>query len=406
MRITPQQLVSQLRLLAKPNPAWYALAATMLLTLLGVAAIGTVSPPHADLQGQRWLLIALVVMAGAALPHPRWLGEMSYPLLLFTIALLLFVLLPFVPRSLVPIRNGSTAWINLGFMMFQPSELAKVALILAIAWYLRHRATHRRLRGLLVPFGVMLVPLALILKEPDLGSALLLPPALFAMLVAAGAKLRHLGSLLGMAAAVVVLNAAVVLWAPESVQILKPHQRVRIQSLYMQLIGDDSMARDEGYQQAVAMRLVAAGGLTGYGRQRAATVIAYNRLPYDHNDMIFPVIVNRWGLAGAGAVLGLYLVLVGSILTVAARSRDPFARLSCVGFAGLIFSQAAINIAMTLGLMPITGITLPLLSYGGSSLLFTFMMIGLVINFASRPPQLLSRPSFEFDKAKRDAAPQ
>ncbi len=400
MQITFQQFVDQLKLLARPNPAWYALGAAVLLTVVGVAAIGTVSEQHAGIQGQRWLIVALIGMACAILPHPRWLGNMAYPAMGVALALLVFVILPFAPRSIVPIRNGSTAWINLGFMMFQPSEMAKVSLILAIAWYLRHRETHRRLLGLLVPFGIMFVPLALILKEPDLGSALLLPPALFAMLVAAGAKLRHLATLLGIGIAVVAINAAVVLWAPDSVQVLKPHQRVRIESLYYQVIGDERMVHEEGYQQDVAMRLVAAGGLTGYGKERASTIIEYNKLPFDHNDMIFPVIVNRWGLVGASGVLALYLVLIGSILTVAARSKDPFARLSCVGFAGLIFSQATINIAMTLGLMPITGITLPFISYGGSSLLFTFIMVGLVINFASRRPQLLSRPSFEFDKGK------
>lgn len=394
-----QQFVGQLKLLARPNPAWYTLAAALALTGIGVAAIGTASENLAAIQGQRWLLVALAAMACAVLPNPRWLGNMAYPLAGLALALLIFVLLP-VPRSIVPVRNGSTAWINLGFMMFQPSEMAKVAFILAIAWYLRHRHTHRRLVGLLIPFGIMLVPLLLILKEPDLGSALLLPPALFAVLVAAGAKLRHLGTLLGIGLAIVALNAAIVLWAPESVQVLKPHQRVRIESLYMQLTGDDSMNNNEGYQQAVAMRLIAAGGINGYGKERATTVIEYNALPYDYNDMIFPVIVNRWGLLGATAVLALYTLLVGSILTVAAKSKDPFARLSCVGFAGLIFTQATINIAMTVGLMPITGITLPFISYGGSSLLFTFIMVGLVINFASRRPQLLARPSFEFDKKK------
>ncbi|MEM9414293.1 MAG: FtsW/RodA/SpoVE family cell cycle protein [Planctomycetota bacterium] len=400
MPTNPQHVLSQLKLLARPNPAWYALAAALALAWLGVAAIDTVSPPHADIQGSRWLIVALIGMAAAILPHPRWLGDMAYPMMILTVAVLVFVILPFAPRSIVPVRNGSTAWINLGFMMFQPSEMAKVVLILTIAWYLRHRETHRRLKGLLVPFGIMCVPLLLILKEPDLGSALLLPPALFVMLIAAGAKLRHLGTLLGIALAVVLVNAAVVLWAPESVQILKPHQRVRIEALYYQIIGDERMVNDEGYQQDVAMRLVAAGGITGYGKERAATIIEYNKLPYDHNDMIFPVIVNRWGLLGALAVFGLYFVLVGSILWVAGRSKDPFARLSCVGFAGLIFAQATINIAMTLGLMPITGITLPFISYGGSSLLFTFIMVGLVINFASRRPQLLSRPSFEFGKSK------
>ncbi|MFI4860647.1 MAG: FtsW/RodA/SpoVE family cell cycle protein [Phycisphaerales bacterium JB063] len=398
--IDPQHVLSQLRLLARPNPAWYALAAALGLAWLGVAAIDTVSPAHADIQGSRWLVVALIGMAAAILPHPRWLGHLAYPMMVLTVAVLIFVILPFAPRSIVPVRNGSTAWINLGFMMFQPSEMAKVVLILTIAWYLRHRDSHRQLKGLLIPFGIMCVPLLLILKEPDLGSALLLPPALFVMLIAAGAKLRHLGTLLGIGLAFVLLNASVVLWAPDSVQILKPHQRVRIEALYYQMIGDERMVNDEGYQQDVAMRLVAAGGVTGYGKERAATIIEYNKLPYDHNDMIFPVIVNRWGLMGGLAVFALYFVLVGSILWVAGKSKDPFARLSCVGFAGLIFAQATINIAMTLGLMPITGITLPFISYGGSSLLFTFIMVGLVINFASRRPQLLSRPSFEFDKGK------
>ena len=402
MHINFQHLLNQLKLLARPNPAWYALAAALGLAWLGVIAIGTVSPAHGDIQGSRWLIVALVGMFAAVLPHPRWLGHLAYPLMVLTVLVLIFIILPFAPRALVPIRNGSTAWINLGFMMFQPSEMAKVVFILAIAWYLRHRDTHRRLAGLLLPFGIMFIPLILILKEPDLGSALLLPPALFVMLIAAGAKLRHLGTLLGLGMAIVAINAAIVVWAPESMQVLKPHQRVRIEALYYNFIGDERMVNDEGYQQDVAKRMVAAGGITGYGRERSATIIKYNKLPYDHNDMIFPVIVNRWGLMGALAVLGLYFVLVGSILWVAGRSKDPFARLSCVGFAGLIFAQATINIAMTVGLMPITGITLPFISYGGSSLLFTFIMVGLVINFASRPHQLLSRPSFEF--GKREAA--
>ncbi|MEM9348238.1 MAG: FtsW/RodA/SpoVE family cell cycle protein, partial [Planctomycetota bacterium] len=109
--------------------------------------------------------------------------------------------------------------------------------------------------------------------------------------------------------------------------------------------------------------------------------------------------VNRWGILGGLGTMALYGVLVASILLVAARSKDPFARMSCVGFAGMIFTQASINIGMTVGLLPITGITLPLISYGGSSMLFTFVMVGLVINFAARRPQMLARPSFEFDNA-------
>lgn len=399
MRNPPHPIIAQLKLLARPHAGWYALVSALLLVMFGISAIQTVSPVHAAVQGERWLPVAVIALILALLPNPRWLGHMAYPLLGLAIALLIFVILPFVPRSIVPVRNGSTAWIDLGFMNFQPSEMAKVAFVLALAWYLRYRGNHRSLKGLLIPFGFMFVPVMLILKEPDLGSALLFAPTLFVMLVAAGAKLRHLGALLGIGILMVGVNAVIVVWAPPSMQVLEPHQRVRIESMYYQWLGDDRMKKDEGYQQDVAMRMVAAGGVTGYGKQRSATIIDYNDLPFDYNDMIYPVVVNRWGLIGGWAVLALYIVLVGSMLLVAARSRDPFARLSCVGFAGIIFTQASINIAMTVGLMPITGITLPFISYGGSSLLFTFIMVGLVINFAARRPQMLARPSFEFDNA-------
>jgi cell division protein FtsW (lipid II flippase) len=394
-----KHFATQLRVLLRPHAGWYALIAAIMLTWLGSNAIETVSPAHADVQTSRWLPVALVAMVLMMLPSPRWIGHMAYPVLVVAILLLIFVILPGVPRSIVPVRNGSTAWINLGFMSFQPSEMAKVGFVLALAWYLRFRDNHRTLFGLLVPFAIMFVPVILILKEPDLGSALLFAPTLFVMLVAAGAKLRHLGTILGISAAIIGVVGAITIYAPDQFQVLKGHQQDRIKAMYFDMIGDDRMADDEGYQQRTAKRMVASGGTTGYGKERASTIIDYNDLPFDYNDMIFPVIVNRWGILGGLGTMGLYGVLVTSILLVAGRSKDPFARMSCVGFAGMIFTQASINIGMTVGLMPITGITLPLISYGGSSMLFTFIMVGLVINFAARRPQMLARPSFEFDNA-------
>lgn len=394
-----KQLGLQLRVLLRPHAGWYALVAALMLTWLGSSAIETVSPGHAQVQTSRWLPVALVAMVLVMIPSPRWIGHMAYPVLVAAILLLIFVILPGVPRSIVPVRNGSTAWINLGFMSFQPSEMAKVGFVIALAWYLRFRGNHRSLLGLLIPFAFMFVPVILILKEPDLGSALLFAPTLFVMLVAAGAKLRHLFTLLGIGILLIAINVGVVLYAPDSMQLLKSHQRARIEAMYFEWRGDDRMAQREGYQQRVAKRMVAAGGVAGYGKDRAATIIDYNDLPFDYNDMIFPVIVNRWGILGGLGTMALYGVLVTSILLVAGRSKDPFARMSCVGFAGMIFTQASINIGMTVGLLPITGITLPLVSYGGSSMLFTFIMVGLVINFAARRPQMLARPSFEFDNA-------
>src|SRR5690606_882082 len=130
-----------------------------------------------------------------------------------------------------------------------------------------------------------------------------------------------------------------------------------------------------------ALTLAGAGGLTGYGEERAAVMVKYNYLPEPYNDMIFAVIVTRWGLTGGLVTLGLYLMLVLSFVQVAAGTKDPFARLASAGFAGLMFSQATINIGMTLGLLPITGMNLPFVSYGGTSLVSTFMMMGLILNF-------------------------
>jgi len=390
-------LSNHIRMLLRPHAGWYALAAAIALSWIGVLAIETVKPGEAEQQARFWLPVALAVAALCVAPRPRWIGHMSYPLLVGVLIVLVLMALPFMPRSIVPVRNGARAWISLGSITLQPSEMAKVLFVLSMAWYLRYRRSYRTLRGLLVPFFIMFIPVALILKQPDLGTALLFAPALFVMLVAAGAKLRHMGMLLGLVITMVGLNVAIALWAPDSMQVLKPHQRNRIISMISLTQGDTRYIQTTAYQQNKAMTLVGAGGLTGYGAERSATIMDANNLPHAHNDMIFAVICNRWGAAGAIGVLSLYTLLVGSMLRVAARSKDPLARLTCVGFAGMIFTQVVINVGMNLGLVPITGITLPFISYGGSSLVATFIMVGLTVNFASRRPALLSRPSFEFD---------
>jgi len=399
-------VLAQLRRLTRPQPGWYALVAAVGLAVLGIAAMQTVHPDFAAIQRGRWLPIAVAAMAVCLLPSPRVLAAASYAAFGVAVLLLVYVIIPGAPR--VPRINGATSWIDLGVMSFQPSEMAKVAFVMALAFYLRRRDSYRRLLGLLVPFGFMFVPVVLILKEPDLGSALLLPPTLFVMMIAAGAKLRHLGALAGIAAVLVAGNVLLVVYQddlPDSAQVLAPHQRARIESIVNYWRGEDQQTQDIGYHADKAITAVASGGAWGYGQARSRTILEFNHLPYDHNDSIYAVIVNRWGLAGAVATVGLYVVLLVSCLLVAARSKDPFARLCCVGFSGLIFTQSTINIGMMIGLFPITGITLPFISYGGTSLLFTFVMVGLVVNFASRRPRPMARPSFEFDvEANRDRA--
>ncbi len=391
-------LPTRLTRLLQPHPGWLVLIAALALSVIGIAAIGTVAIPEATKMARFWLPVSLAVMAICAVPRPRWIGYASYPLFAAVLLILILMALPFMPRAIVPMRNGARAWISIGASItLQPSELIKVLFVLSMAWYLRYRSSYRTLRGLLVPFFIMFIPVALILKQPDLGTALLFAPTLFVMLVAAGAKLRHLGFLLGLVVLAVSVNVAIALWAPDNMQLLRPHQRARIVSMVSLAQGDTRYIKSTAYQQDKAMTLVSAGGLTGYGAERSATIIKFNRVPHVHNDMIFAVIANRWGVLGVLGVLALYLTLTSSFLLVAARSKDPLAQLSCVGFAGMIFTQVVINIGMNLGMLPITGITLPFISYGGSSLVATFIMVGLALNFASRRPAMLARPNFEFD---------
>ncbi|MFA9477192.1 FtsW/RodA/SpoVE family cell cycle protein [Phycisphaerales bacterium AB-hyl4] len=393
-------VLEQLRLMLRPHAGWYGFIAALGLTLFGVLAIDTVQPHYAVSQAQRWLPIALLAMAVCMIPRPRFIGEHSYILAAIAIVFMLVLIVPGLPRSIVPVINGARRWIDFQFLLFQPSELAKIAFVLALAWYLRYRNNYRTFRGLLIPFVITMMPVALLLKQPDLGTAMVFVPTLCVMMVAAGAKLRHLSSLIAIGLVLVGVNVAIVAFdAPQSMRLLKPHQEARIAAM----LWPERHRDREGYQQQVAITIVGSGGVRGVGGEQSATLLRFNHLPENHNDMIFAIIVNRWGLIGGVAVMGLYIVLVSSFFLVAARSKDPFARLVCVGFGGMMFIQAAINIGVTVGLLPITGITLPFVSYGGSSLVAAFVMVGLMLNFASRRPQIMARPSFEFDRAEAAA---
>lgn len=379
------------------NPAWLVVLASLGLSLVGIAAIDFAQTDPGDVTGAvlhsgvAWkqavflgvgMLAALVV----ALPHYRFIGAASGVFMAVAIGLLVFVLLPFVPAWLVTPRNGARGWINLGIADLQPAEFAKIAYVLVMARYLRYRDNHRTLIGLLPPAVITGVPVALITLEPDLGSALLFVPSLFAMLVAAGAKLRHLTLIVMMAA----------LAAPAAYPFLKPHQKARIVGLWHQIRGDTSLDQDINYQAATAQTLIGSGELTGVEGEKGRAIVHYSRLPERHNDMIFAVITSRHGMLGAIVVLGLYLVWIVGALSVSASTRDPFGRIVGVGFAGFIAAQVFINVGMNVGLVPIIGVTLPFVSYGGSSLLTVWIMTGLLFSIALRRPRGVGRHSFEF----------
>lgn len=375
------------------HPGLLTLLASIGLAALGIQAIATTSGleprtlgPYAARQGAL-LFVGLAAAAVVAIPHHRSFIRLTPLLVLGALGLLVFLLLPFVPESLVAPRNGARRWISLGVTDFQPSELAKIIYVLAVARYLRFRKNHRRLLGLIPPALITFIPMGLILVEPDLGTAALFIPALFAMLIAAGARLKHI-------AAIVVIAAAV---APSMYPLLQPHQKARILAMINQVTGDRSQADTINYQGDRAMTVVGAGGLSGLGERRSRAVVHFNRLPEDHNDMIFAVIVNRFGFAGGLATLGLFGVWILGAIGAAAACKDPFGRLVAVGLAAFVAAQAFVNVGMTVGALPITGMTLPFVSYGGSSMVAAMMMTGLVFNIGMRRPKRLWRESFDFD---------
>jgi rod shape determining protein RodA len=383
------------------NWGWLVVLASLGLSVLGLYAIdvGERSAVH---EGAVWaglgptvikqlVYLAAGVLAAVmvALPHYRLIGLLSWPAMLGVLALLVFLLIPVVPESIVTPRNGTRGWINLGVADFQPSELAKVGFVLVCARYLRFRKNHRTFVGLLPPALIAFVPMSLIMLQPDLGTALLFIPPLFAMLLAAGARIKHL--------TLVVLLA--MLAAPASYPLLKPYQKARIMGLVQQVQGDTQSAADSNYQSYTAQTLMGAGGAAGQPDERARALIRFNRLPERHNDMIISVVVHRFGLMGGLEAMGLYVLWIGGALLTAATTKDPFGRLIAVGLAVFIAGQTIVNIGMNVGVLPIVGVPLPFVSAGGSSMLSVWLMTGLLVSVGMRRPRPPFRPSFEYADA-------
>ena len=375
--------------------AWLTVLAAMVLSVIGVYAIHVGEPPGSATRfglssiAIRQVVYLVVGVCGAvviAIPNPKLIRALAPPAFVALIGALVFLLVPFVPEFLVTPRNGARAWINLGVADIQPSELCKIAYVLVIAGYLRYRTEHRTLVGLLPLAAITFIPIALITLQPDLGTSSLFVPSLFAMVLAAGARLRHL----------VLIVACAALAAPAAYPLLQPHQKQRLVAMVRMVQGDQTTADDINFQSFTAQALVGAGGTTGLPAEKSRALVYHTRLPEQHNDMIFSVIVNRFGLVGGLTVLGAYLAWIVGALVTAGHTKDPFLRLTVVGVTGFIAAQMTINIGMNIGVLPIIGITLPFVSYGGSSLLTCWLMTGLVVSAGIRRGGPPHRPSFEF----------
>jgi len=292
-------------------------------------------------------------------------------------------------------RNGAYNWVQLGGLSFQPAEVMKVAFILALARFLRYRENYRTLLGLLAPFGLCLAPVVLILKQPDLGTALVFGPTLLAMLFVAGARLRHIGAILlagGLLLPVVWLSGQPGTPLFEHFpSLLKTYHRERVAAMF----GDDERTRQGyGFQQRKALTALGSGGVTGKG---AGRIPVGKDVPEGQNDMVFALIGEQFGFVGVCVVLTAYCVLFAAGVEIAAATREPFGRLVAVGVVAVLAAQTFLNIAVSIKLFPVTGVTLPFISAGGSSLIASFMAAGLLLNVGQNRPLVMAEDSFEFD---------
>jgi len=293
------------------------------------------------------------------------------------------------------VRFGARRWFDLGFFSLQPSEFAKLAFILAQAHFLSRPVEELRLlRTFWKALGLMVLPFVLILKEPDLGSALVLLPTGLAMLLVAGTPRRYLVRLLGSVGILGALFLVDVLFAPPNWQVkLEDYQRRRLLvyfgTEYSPPPGASKAERerlrkqqfDDSHNVRQALISVGSGGLTGKGwRQGTQNALGYLPRPVAHNDFIFSVIAEESGFVGSVLVLTLYGVVLFTGIRIAGQARDRLGKLMAVGVVTLLFSHVFINIGMNIRIMPVTGVPLPLLSYGGSSVLGSLIAMGILQN--------------------------
>jgi cell division protein FtsW len=265
-----------------------------------------------------------------------------------------------------PQINGARRWIGVGPAQFQPSELAKLALVVWCAAYLARRPAPQTLRDLAKPVGTLVgVFCALILVEPDLGTVITIFVMVGAMLLVSGTRLPTLAS----AYTIVFSVAALAIWA-------SPYRRAR----FLVFLDPWSDPSNSGLQNVQALISVGAGGF--FGRGLGESLGKVNYLPEAHTDMIFAVIAEELGLVGAAVLCAGYCAFAYAGLRLALTCKDPFGKRLAAGITALVCGQAAINLAAVLGLAPLTGIPLPFVSYGGSSLVVMLASVGILLNIA------------------------
>jgi rod shape determining protein RodA len=343
----------------------------LVLMLIGIINLysATVTMPgegiHFYQRQLLWLGIGILLSLAVFLFDYRYYEEFAYP---FYLMVLLIVVCVLIYGLMV---GGGQRWIKIGFFYFQPSEVMKIALILALARYFaqHERKEGYRLRDLFVPAIITIVPALLIVKQPDLGTAMVLILIFFSIVLFVKIRFQSL----------FILGMTIMLATPFFWLALKDYQRTRIHTL----LNPSSDPLGAGYHIIQSKIAIGSGGIWGKGFLQG-TQCKLHFLPEHHTDFIFAVLGEEWGFIGCGVVLTLYLLLILWGITKGVRTQDRYGAIVAFGVTAMIFWHVVINVGMVLGIMPVVGLPLPLLSYGGSSAVVMLIGIGLLLNVRAR----------------------
>jgi rod shape determining protein RodA len=371
------------RLRSNPASPWRHLDLVLVGCIAAIAAIGTLMvysatrgpgggvPYDASFAKRQALFVCIGfgVLAVTTLVDYRRIRDFALPAYVACCLLLALVVSPLGSK-----RNGAQAWFQLGPFQLQPSEMTKIAVIVALSALVSQFRDELDLRRLGAALLVAGIPLGLIMLQPDLGTALVLVAIVAGILLVGGVQMKHL-------AALTVVGVLFSGWVLTSDR-LEDYQVARL-TTFLNQDGDAAAGQRERYNLDQSKIAIGAGGTFGAGLFHGSQT-RLNNVPEQHTDFIFTAVGEELGFVGAGTLLSLFAIVIWRIWRTAQLARDDFGALVCVGVMAMLLFQIFENVGMTMGIMPITGIPLPLVSYGGSSTLATFAALGLVLNVHAR----------------------
>jgi rod shape determining protein RodA len=329
-----------------------------LLVLTALAMVGSASPERVGNQLLN-IGVALVVMRVVAQVPPQRLMHLALPIFIGGVLLLVGVAL------FGDVSKGARRWLNIGFMRLQPSEMMKIAMPLMLAWYFQKHEALLRLRDYAIAALILLVPTALIARQPDLGTAILVFAAGFYVIFLAGLPWKIILGMVGAAAA-----AAPMVWG-----MLHDYQRARI----MTLLDPEKDPLGKGFHIIQSTIAIGSGGILGKGWGQG-TQAQLEFIPERHTDFIFSVFSEEFGLLGNMVLLSLYAMLIARGMMIAVNAATLFSRLLAGAITLIFFTYAFVNMGMVSGILPVVGVPLPFISYGGTALVTLFVGVGILMS--------------------------